>query len=132
MDEQLSVAVPRNLRVGTTVAHTIGNTTIRLRLSVFLWLCSLGLPAMLATLFGAFNTATMFAVIAVCGWAALEARWWGYSTAEFSRIVLRHLQRPHCLVVEPIMITLPAEEPAVSVPRRPRWQAAHVSGSERP
>ncbi len=130
MDEQLSVAVPRNLRVGTTVAHTIGNTTIRLRLPVFLWLCSLGLPAMVAVLFGAFNTATVLGVIGVTGWAALETRCWGYGTMEFGRIVLRHLQRPHRLVVEPIMIMLPVEEPAVAVSRRPRWQETHSSGSD--
>jgi hypothetical protein len=131
MDEQLCVTVPRNLRVATTVAHTIGNTTIRLRLPVFLWLCSLGLPAMVAVLLGLFTTATVLVGIAVCGWAALEARWWGYGTWEWSHIVLRHLQRPHYLVVEPIMITLPLEEPVVAVSRRPRWQAARTGGSER-
>lgn len=122
MDEYLSVGVPRNLRVGTTVAQTFGTTTIRVSLPVFLWLCGVGLLAMVALLHGAFNTVAVLLILGALGWAVLEVRWWGYGSRAFGRILLAHCCQPRYLTLLPIEAVLAPEERMVSVPRRPRWE----------
>ncbi len=121
MDEHLSVSVPRNLRVSTTVAKTIADTTIRLRLPVFLCVSSAGIGALLALLFGNMDLAAVLLVLGVTGAALLEVRPWGYSTLAVCHMLLAYVRQPGQLQLQPILITLPPEETTVTVVRRPRW-----------
>ncbi len=130
MDEHLSVGVPRNLRVGTTVAMTIADTTIRLRLPVFLCLSGAGISAVVALLAGRFNLVALLIVLGAIGAAALEVRLWGYGTGAFGRIILGYLRQPMYLDLEPIEIILPAEAPASVMPRRPRWDLQRSDGEQ--
>jgi hypothetical protein len=122
MDEYLTVGVPRNLRVGTTIAQTFGTTTIRVSLPVFLWLCGIGLLAMVAFLHGEWNTVAALLIMGALGWAALEVRWWGYGSSAFGRMLLAHATQPRYLTLAPIEVVLDAEQRTVVVHRRPRWE----------
>lgn len=130
MDEHLSVSVPRNLRVSTTVAKTIADTTIRLRLPVFLCVSSAGIAALLALLWGNIDLAALLLVGGVIGAVLLEVRLWGYSTVAVCHMLLAYLRQPGQLQLQPILLTLPPEDTPVAVVRRPRWDAQHFRHEE--
>ncbi len=130
MDEHLSVSVPRNLRVSTTVAKTIADTTIRLRLPVFLCVSSTGIAALLTLLFGNIDLAAVLLVLGVTGAVLLELRPWGYSTLAVCQMLLAYLRQPGQLQLQPILLTLPPEDTTVVVLRRPRWDVQHSRHEE--
>jgi hypothetical protein len=91
MDEFLNAPVPRNLRVRASVQ--LGGT--RLPARVFVMLMALFLIGAVAIARGAAlaETAQVLGLIAALGGAALEGRWWGYSTAQLARVAATHIGR---------------------------------------
>ena len=116
----LRAHVPRNLRVRSSIQ--IASTRVSAR--AFLIVASLIFVGGLLVVAGAelTKTARLIGVLILLALVMFELRCWGRSTREIVRIVLRHVRRPRQLRLQPLMITLPAEQHASSTVRRPRWQ----------
>ena len=116
----LRAYVPRNLRVHSTIQ--IASTRVGAR--AFLIVAGLIFVGGLMVVAGVdlAKTARVIGLLILLALIVFEFRCWGRSTREIVRIVLRHVQRTHRLRLQPMMITLPGEVPAVSTMRRPRWQ----------
>lgn len=117
----LSVHVPRNLRVRASIQ--LSSTRVPAR--AFLIVAGLIFVGGLAVVAGAdlMRTIKITGVLIVIGLVVFELRCWGRSTRQVGRILLRHIQRPRQVRLEPITITLPAETRAATPARRPRWQS---------
>ncbi len=116
----LSAHVPRNLRVRSSIQ--LSSTRVPAR--AFLIVAGLIFCGGLMIVAGAelMRTIQLTGALIIIGLVMFELRWWGRSTREVGRIVVRHYWRQRRLRLEPIMLMLPAEIQPMIVARRPRWQ----------
>lgn len=112
--------VPRNLRVRSSIQ--VSSTRVPAR--AFVIICGLVFVGGMLVIAGAdlMETVRMTGVTIVLALAVFELRVWGRSTQQVARIIWRHEQRPRQLRLEPLVITVPAENSPPPALRRPCWQ----------
>ncbi len=131
MDDMLYAAVPRKLRVRTSILF--GN--VRMPLRLFLVLLATGVVGVLLLLAGMGMLWVVSLVVLFNGSIALilEVRWGSHwvsrSTWSVVRIWWRHLRRPTYLRLQPVPVVL-AAEPARQMVRPVRWTLAYDPAKE--